>query len=334
MKRILVPLLAAALLPAQLAAQPAKRRQAEARRQYQRGAALFKQGKHDAAIAAYQAAYDLAPRPALLFNIARAHHEAGRREEALEHYRRYLEAEPGGAVAAEAREYAATLERELSPPPPAAAPPPEVAAPPPAQVAAAPAPEPGPPPPRVEPTPAPPPASVAVPAPPPARARRLEVGARIGASWSTFSYEPLEADPKLGLAGGLFACWSPIGDRLRLGLQLELLYVQKPAEPIDELGRFALDYVEIPLLARVGLRPLYLVAGAYYGLLVSEETPYHDEIAGSDAGLVAGVGASFALGPGALIVDVRYDHGLLRVKDNAEGSAGTRAFVAGIGWSF
>src|SRR5262249_29609491 len=100
---------------------------------YLKGAKLFNAKQYDQALAEYRAAYALSAKPALLFNIARALHEKGDRTEALAHYRRYLAEAPTGPVAAEAREYAAALERELAPPHVPAKPP----APPPAKKARA-----------------------------------------------------------------------------------------------------------------------------------------------------------------------------------------------------
>ena len=101
-------------------------RERAAKAHYQKGARLFAAKRYAQALVEYRAAYELSPRPPLLFNMARALHQNGDKAEALEHYRRYLDAVPAkGPVADEAREFAAALERELgpapAPPPPAPA---------------------------------------------------------------------------------------------------------------------------------------------------------------------------------------------------------------------
>lgn len=112
----------------------------------QQAKARFKQGKayQDAgayvkAAEEYKAAYDLDPRPEMLFNIAQAYRLAGERQLAIDYFKKYLDAQPGGAGADEARGHVATLTKELDelaakqpkPPEPTPAPPPPTPTPPP-----------------------------------------------------------------------------------------------------------------------------------------------------------------------------------------------------------
>ena len=78
---------------------------AQARALSAEGLTQFKSGHYDEAIAAFQASYALAPLPPLLFNAAQAYRLQGHCDEALTHYRRYLEAAPEAPnrAAAEAR---------------------------------------------------------------------------------------------------------------------------------------------------------------------------------------------------------------------------------------
>jgi tetratricopeptide (TPR) repeat protein len=73
------------------------------------GQEFFKSGQWDRAIAEYQAALDLTGEPLMVFNIALAQDRAGRAEEALAGYLKYLESAPDGAIADEARGYVAKL---------------------------------------------------------------------------------------------------------------------------------------------------------------------------------------------------------------------------------
>lgn len=84
-------------------------------------AAHYRQGKafHEAkqfklAIAEYKAAYELDKLPSHLFNIARAHHEAGELANAIEHYQKFLVAEPQSARSADARRYVAEATNTLA----------------------------------------------------------------------------------------------------------------------------------------------------------------------------------------------------------------------------
>jgi tetratricopeptide (TPR) repeat protein len=60
----------------------------------EQGRALHDAGDYAGAIAAYNAAYVLAPRPGLLFNIAQAYRLSGDCDDAAFMYRRYLETNP------------------------------------------------------------------------------------------------------------------------------------------------------------------------------------------------------------------------------------------------
>lgn len=72
---------------------------ARARELYENGAILYEEGRYEDAVVAFEQAYRLSGRPALLFNIANALERAGRWSEALDVLSRY-------------RAYAAADERE------------------------------------------------------------------------------------------------------------------------------------------------------------------------------------------------------------------------------
>jgi tetratricopeptide (TPR) repeat protein len=61
-------------------------------------------GDYDAAIGFYTKAHQLTQHPVLLFNIAQAHRLAGRVDQALAHYQKYLDQDPKGPQARTARE--------------------------------------------------------------------------------------------------------------------------------------------------------------------------------------------------------------------------------------
>ncbi len=73
------------------------------------GQEFFKSGQWDRAITEYQAALDLTGEPLMVFNIALAHDRAGRPEQALAGYLKYLDSNPDGPIADEARGYVAKL---------------------------------------------------------------------------------------------------------------------------------------------------------------------------------------------------------------------------------
>lgn len=103
----------ALLVAAPAAAQrkgPTERKAAE---HFRQGRAYFEKGMYAKALAEYERAYELVPRPLILFHMGRAHHQAGAHAKAIDHYRRFVSAKPEGEVADEARGYIAELEQQL-----------------------------------------------------------------------------------------------------------------------------------------------------------------------------------------------------------------------------
>lgn len=83
---------------------------ARAREHYERGIGLFDEGQFAAALAEFEAAYAIEPRPALLFNIGQMHARLGHAVESADTLERYL-AEMGDTMPAERR---ALVETELT----------------------------------------------------------------------------------------------------------------------------------------------------------------------------------------------------------------------------
>jgi iron complex outermembrane receptor protein len=67
---------------------------AEARSHFKKGMESIAAGRYDDGISELEKAYEILPHPNVLYNIARAHAEAGNLDKALEYYRRYLETNP------------------------------------------------------------------------------------------------------------------------------------------------------------------------------------------------------------------------------------------------
>jgi outer membrane receptor protein involved in Fe transport len=84
----------------------------EARRHFRNGMSLIEQKQYDEGISELEAAYAIKPHPSVLFNIARAYQEAGRLEEALDTYKRYLASNPpdAGNVQAQVTRLESTLQ--------------------------------------------------------------------------------------------------------------------------------------------------------------------------------------------------------------------------------
>lgn len=82
-----------ALFAAAAGAQPVADAQREGRARFVRGVELFERGNSAAALAEFLAAYALAPRPSVLFNLAATYEALHRYPEATEAYERFLASE-------------------------------------------------------------------------------------------------------------------------------------------------------------------------------------------------------------------------------------------------
>ncbi len=88
--------------------------QREAKARYDAGFAAYRDGRFEAAIAAFVAADQLLPRPALSYNIAKAYARLDDTAHALSYFREYLRRDPDAPNGAEVRRAIARLEHALS----------------------------------------------------------------------------------------------------------------------------------------------------------------------------------------------------------------------------
>lgn len=87
---------------------PANPEQAEADRHFKSGVTLYKEGKFNEALAEFERAYEIAPHPLVLYNIAGCHRELSNYAESVKYSRRFLE--EGKGVVSKARLAAAQNE--------------------------------------------------------------------------------------------------------------------------------------------------------------------------------------------------------------------------------
>jgi PEGA domain/Tetratricopeptide repeat len=90
-RTLLIALLAVSVVPA-FAKEPKKSssEQKEADRHFKSGVALFKEAKYKEALAEFERAYEIAPHPLVLYNIAGCHRELSNYGEAIRFYERFL----------------------------------------------------------------------------------------------------------------------------------------------------------------------------------------------------------------------------------------------------
>lgn len=160
-----------------------------------------------------------------------------------------------------------------------------------------------------------------------AAAQGLQPGVKAGVNLATVSEVNRGGDEgsagfdsRVGLAGGVFVTWRPVS---WIELQPEVLVTSKGAalneEGID--ARLVLDYLEVPILARVSRRvsgaTVYAAAGPTVAWLLraktrvafegsTEEIDMTDDVEPFDIGVAMGGGVEF----GAFVIDGRYTLGL------------------------
>ena len=147
-------------------------------------------------------------------------------------------------------------------------------------------------------------------------------------------YEDIEgvvdAQPRLGFVGGVLVDL-PLSPTL--GVRAEALYSQKGARQVfedfaeargGEVGdvTFKIDYLEVPLLARVAVEPtptleVGIMAGPAFAFKLNEGTDVDGEAIPGDDDTVESFDAGFAfgaeIGSGPFFVDLRYTLGLLNI---------------------
>lgn len=99
---------------------PATDKKQVAKQYVKAGDAAQKAGDFDTAIELYEKAYQLVPHPVLIFDIAQALRHAGRLDEALRQYKRFVAIVPSGEDAETARDFIAEIETTLANSAPAA----------------------------------------------------------------------------------------------------------------------------------------------------------------------------------------------------------------------
>lgn len=116
LRLVLLGVIGSAAAPAHVSAQPtpapapAVDKKQVAKQYTEAGLAAAKLGDYDTAIGFYQKAYQLVPHPTLIFNIAEAQRLAGRIDQALSEYKRYLSAAPNGPQVQDARDRIAEID--------------------------------------------------------------------------------------------------------------------------------------------------------------------------------------------------------------------------------
>ncbi len=181
------------------------------------------------------------------------------------------------------------------------------------------------------------------------------IGFKGGMTYSKLDVEGDDAGDYLGkFGGGGFVRFGFAG----LGMQAELLALTKGSKEDFEgsSASLKLDYIEVPVLARFGLgaNPMispYIMVGPAFAF----ETGCSAELSGGggnigadcddtdfprkkfDIGAAGVAGLEFRAGPGNILVEGRYTHGLLNINDDDrvgnDGKIMNRSFAVMAGYA-
>lgn len=162
------------------------------------------------------------------------------------------------------------------------------------------------------------------------------IGFKLGASFSNVDVEPEDEDTKTltAFTGGGFINF-PLGP---LQLQPELMYITKGTkiEDVGGEGKWKLSYVEIPVLLVLPLMQgasfsPYVLGGPAFAFEAACELEFSDgEVSGSidcdegedlprkkfDVGGMFGLGFALPAGPGSILIEGRYNFGLIDISDS------------------
>jgi hypothetical protein len=180
-------------------------------------------------------------------------------------------------------------------------------------------------------------------------------GPKVGVNLADWGGDDVDGDTdkRVGfVAGGFLA----IGLHDAFAIQPEVVYTLKGIEDPDSDGAFKLNYIQIPMLAKVmipterAVAP-YFLAGPAVGFQTDCEASGGgisiecDQIEGAlgasfedtEFGMIFGGGVGMDAGPGVLQIETRYDLGLTSILDPANGQDAdikNRVLSFQFGWGF
>lgn len=190
--------------------------------------------------------------------------------------------------------------------------------------------------------------------------RVWSIGPEVGAAFSNHGKDADDSEYKSGLVAGGFVTYSI---RNTYGFTAKVLFNQKGAKSEDGDFKERLNYIEIPVLARLffnregTVRP-NVFFGPSFGFLTGakwkvgdedyenvediegidlfdEVDSYKDVYNTFDFGVGLGLGLNIKVGPEVyFIIDARYTYGLTEVYKNAEGSSNNQNATVTAGLSF
>lgn len=169
------------------------------------------------------------------------------------------------------------------------------------------------------------------------KAQQVEIIPKAGFSVSSQSIKGGKNNKsKVGFQGG-------VGVNIFTGsggfsIQPELNFINKGIS--TKVGKvknnYSLNYLELPVLAKYSIGPVYLNAGPSIGFLLGQNNKSKEalgKLKTVDFGLQMGLGVAIPAGPGKLVVDGRYALGLSNISDVKGANIKNRSFAFSVGYA-
>ena len=181
------------------------------------------------------------------------------------------------------------------------------------------------------------------------------IGFKLGSTWSKVDIDQPDGDDGIdymsAFGGGGFIRFGVGG----LGLQVDVLALTKGAEVIDAADgdvNFKLDYIDVPVQLAFNLGSSrfapYVLLGPSFGLEIGckldDDTTANDtevdcddgdffDRKSVDIGATGALGLQIPAGPGNILVEGRYTHGLANIADEGSTEIKNRSFGVFAGYS-
>ncbi len=172
------------------------------------------------------------------------------------------------------------------------------------------------------------------------------VGPKFGLNFATFGGD--NSSYISGTTKFFFGGFLQYDINKNFALQGELLYntVGCSYSYQGQSGNNGITYLELVALAKYSIPvdksvKIFFVAGPQFGIKLSAnnhsdagnvDTDISSGISGSDFDIVLGTGAAFKVGPGNIIVDLRYNIGLSNVNKTSPPNNTNQVFSLGVGY--
>ncbi|MFD2248638.1 porin family protein [Pontibacter ruber] len=150
---------------------------------------------------------------------------------------------------------------------------------------------------------------------------QVGIGIRAGANLSSFEGDDTDGlESMWGFHGGLTAN-VPITEDF-FSVQPELLFSKKGAESEDDVVKYKLSYLDVPVLARINAGPVYFEGGPQVSFRIGGDIEVDDQNVDDDLDQFKATSLGYAFGVGlgsvpmGLSVGVRYNGDISKLNDN------------------